>query len=293
MALAQKLEERPTDDLWLTASAPMSGPYDISGVMRELILSDQEYEFVGYLVNILLGYQEVYGDMYTSLPEIVKPEYLSAIQQLQREEINLTEMNELVIPLLIANEGGVIPRKMFRDEYIDLYRDTTSTVYQRLVENDTYKWVPQSPMELLYCSSDEQVSFQNSIIAEAYMTANGATDVVALNLSDQLSHGECAVIATLRTVGFFDSFSEPTSVDDVPILLGENIVYPNPNFGLLNIASDVRYESIAIYSSTGQMVYGGKIDAARQVDVTMLPKGMYWVRFDAARHSAVQKLILR
>lgn len=293
MALAQKIQERPTDDLWLTASAPMSGPYDISGVMRELILSDQEYEFVGYLVYIILGYQEVYGDMYSSLPEIVKPEYLSVIQQVERREISLTEMNEIVIPMLVANEGGVIPRKMFVDEYIDMYRDTTSTVYQRLLENDTYKWVPESPMELLYCSSDETVSFQNSIIAEEYMTSNGATDVVAINLSDQLNHGECALVTTLRSVGFFDSFSEPTPISEERILARGNIIYPNPSEGEFSIANKHAYERMTIYNSTGHVFLEQEIAEVNQLDFSHFMPGIYWVRLDGKSQSAVQKLILR
>ncbi len=293
MALAQLIEERPTDDLWLTASSPMSGPYDLSGVMRELILSDQEYEFVGYLVYILLGYQEVYGDMYDSLPEIVKPEYLSAIQQFERGEIDLNEMNSIVAPILQTNEGGVIPHKMFRNEYIDLYRDTSSLVAQRLRENDTYRWAPKSPMELLYCSSDEQIPFQNTLVAEQYMKANGATDVTSINLSDELSHGQCSVLAILRSVGFFDSFVEATSIILQNEINREEIIYPNPNDGLLQIATGAAYETLAIYTSTGQIVFQRDIAGLQQVEVSGLPTGVYWARFDAATRTAVQKLILK
>jgi len=44
-------------------------------------------------------------------------------------------------------------------------------------DNDVYEWVPQSPMKMYYCTEDEQVFYNNAIIAEEWMTANGALNV--------------------------------------------------------------------------------------------------------------------
>ena len=43
MAAARELELYHTDEFTLTASAPMSGPYDISGAQTELVVSDEPY----------------------------------------------------------------------------------------------------------------------------------------------------------------------------------------------------------------------------------------------------------
>ena len=56
MALHKAIQDRPTDDLWVTASAPMSGPYSISGVMKDLILGEEAYDsdekyFGGHLLK--------------------------------------------------------------------------------------------------------------------------------------------------------------------------------------------------------------------------------------------------
>jgi dienelactone hydrolase len=57
MALHRAIEKDPSNEFTVTAAAPLSGPYSISGVMRNLILTDTVYYDPAYIPNTALSYQ--------------------------------------------------------------------------------------------------------------------------------------------------------------------------------------------------------------------------------------------
>ena len=60
MAAHKMIQEEFSDEMWVTASNPMSGPYDISGVQTDILLSGEPYATPSYLPYVMLGYQAVY-----------------------------------------------------------------------------------------------------------------------------------------------------------------------------------------------------------------------------------------
>jgi len=59
---------------------------------------------------------------------------------------------------------------------------------------------------------------------------------------------------------------------------GQNIVIsPNPTTGIINLSSDQKIKSFALYDATGRLLYRAKeeINATRQVDLSALPVGIY------------------
>ncbi len=91
-----------------------------------------------------------------------------------------------------------------------------------------YDWVPQAPTRLFYCTADDQVAFTNSTLADSVMNANGASDVMAVDVGPTLDHGACVQPATIAGATFFLGYRELiTSAGEVP--LASNIrVFPNP-----------------------------------------------------------------
>ncbi|MCB0636640.1 MAG: hypothetical protein KDC54_08485, partial [Lewinella sp.] len=73
MALHRSLELDHSDEFTVTAASHLSGPYSISGTMRDLILSDEAYGYVAYLPNTILSYHTVYG-LYEGLDAFFKPD---------------------------------------------------------------------------------------------------------------------------------------------------------------------------------------------------------------------------
>lgn len=94
------------DDFWsiiipVTAATHMSGPYNMSGIMKDRLLGDQPYGSPAYLAYIVLGYDQVY-DLYTNLDEVFEEPYRASIDSFYQGSLNLTVLNSHLISELAA-----------------------------------------------------------------------------------------------------------------------------------------------------------------------------------------------
>ena len=254
MAMQKLVEEEYAAEYTVTASAPMSGPYSISGVMFDFVLDGNEYGTPAYLPNVVLSMQTAYGNIYNDLGEVFKPEYVAEILRYYNEEIGLFDLNDFLYAELINNEGAPIALKLFNDDFItDLTNDVDHPFYAALRDNDLYDWTPDVPTRMMYCTGDDQVSYLNSIIADSTMNANGAANVDAIEVGgiDQ-DHGDCFVPALLQTKTFFDGFQEILSGVNAPSLTAINI-YPNPaqDFIQFDIPVDIAVEKVRLTNVLG------------------------------------------
>ncbi len=178
MALHQVIETDLSDEFTVTAAAPMSGPYSIGDVMRGLILSNEVYYYPAYIPNTALSYQTAYGNIFGQLTDIFKPVYAAPIQQFYNGAIDLSTLNDQLISLLVANEGACIPTKMIQPATLaDVQSNPDHPINIALRANDVYHWAPQAPTRLFYCMADDQVPFENSLLARDTMLARGAADL--------------------------------------------------------------------------------------------------------------------
>lgn len=200
MAAARELELYHTDEFTLTASAPMSGPYDISGAQTELVVSDEPYSAPYYLPYLMFAYNEVY-DMYDQYSDFLKAPY-----------------DTLLPPLFDGQHAGGeidgvmpdVPKEIIRPEVLDDFLNNSSNPFRiALADNDLiYDWVPQAPMILFYCSGDELVTSQNSVVAKEVFDAAGATSVSLWETNPTLGHEGCAEPSFIYCRGWFDSLKE-------------------------------------------------------------------------------------
>jgi hypothetical protein len=297
MALHQVIQERPTDDLWVTASAPMSGPYSISGVMRDLILSDEEYDFAAYIVYLVLGWQEIYGDFYDNIDAVFATPYLAKIKSFQAGAIGLFALNDFLVTELKLREGKTLPKLIFNAAYLIAIRDSLDhPVNVAFRENDTYKWVPDAPMRLFYCEGDEQVPFKNALVAESSMHANGAKDVEAVLLDKNANHAACGILAALSSLVFFNSF-ESTTADQWTEISEEVVqVYPNPAVESVMINSKVDNEKFALSISNLQgkpFYHQEKVVAPHSISVKHWPSGIYIIYIQKNGSTWQKKLIIQ
>jgi hypothetical protein len=79
---------------------------------------------------------------------------------------------------------------------------------EALYDNDLYRWAPQCPVRLGYCTADELVSYKNALVCQDSMIARGAPDVQAVCVNPSLSHGDCALFALMGVNIFFEPFRE-------------------------------------------------------------------------------------
>ena len=95
-------------------------------------------------------------------------------------------------------------------------------------DNDVYQWVPLSPMKMYYCTEDEQVFYQNALVAEEWMNANGATSVVTSN-GGALDHGDCAgpaIIGGMLWMQTYHQECESVEVNEIDEFVWS--IAPNP-----------------------------------------------------------------
>ena len=200
-AAVQKLiEEELSNEFTITASAPMAGPYDASGVQAEVITSNQPFPTPNYLPYILMAYQSVYGNLYNDLSEVFISPYDTLLPQLF-DGIRTGDEIDAFLP--------DIPNQMIVPAVLDSFRNNPDHRFRvALRDNDLYDWRPASPTKLIYCRDDDQVNFQNSLVAYDAFQMNGAPAVEIQDIGGGLDHNDCAPFAFISGLVYFKQFLE-------------------------------------------------------------------------------------
>lgn len=201
MATHKEIETFHAGEFVITASAPMAGPYDLSGVMAEDFLSDREMPNPYYFVYLLAAYQSIY-QFADSLSEILAPPYDRTVPPLLDGRHSGSEINRAM--------GGSVPTRILRPEFLEAFKnDPNHPLRLALRENDLYDWTPVAPMKLYHCGGDRDVLYANSKVAYDRFVQRGATHVELINPLPLADHGQCAPIALLAAkFVWFDSLVE-------------------------------------------------------------------------------------
>ncbi|MFT4643933.1 MAG: hypothetical protein ACI8ZX_000330 [Planctomycetota bacterium] len=198
LSVHKVLQEKYADEFTVTASSPMSGAHDMSGVQNEIM--EIEYSQPHYLPYLLYGYQRMY-QILPSVEEfykVFKPEYRHVLDKIIAKEHGVADIN------------AMLPKKPFEmisDSFFHVYKtDPTFNFTIALKQNNTYNWVPKAPVQFCYCKGDEEVYYKNSTKAIKWMRENGATDIIDREVSDKLiTHHGCASYAAMFSKFFFDN----------------------------------------------------------------------------------------
>lgn len=279
MATHKTMQEEFPNEFTVTASAPMSGAYDMSGAQFDFVASFEPYSQPGYLPYLIKGYREAYGDaLFTNWSDILKSPYDVIIPPLLSGDYYMSAVND-VMPS--------VPREIIDSAYsAEFFADSLHPFRVALKENNVFQWVPNCPMRLNYCTSDEEVNPLNASVAFNWMTTQGAQQVQKINRSETLSHFECAQPSIVLTKFWFDSLAtfctSTVGLSNKPFTSQGWTIGNNYQEGkLLGQVSNYtgNYFDVYIYSSTGKMVKAQQnINTATfTVDVSTLPAGMYVV----------------
>lgn len=196
MAAHKYLQEFNHPRFKVTASAPLSGAYDMSGVQAEVMFKTYSQPF--YLPYLLVSYAHAYDDVWEGdIYQVFRAPYDTIIPPFFDGSRNLGDFNK-VLPK--------IPADMLKPELVESFKsDPTFPMRQKIDSNNLYKWVPEAPMLLCYCEGDEQVYYKNSEVAHQWMTKNGAKDVRLNKVSEVFGHNTCALFAIMDTKFFFEN----------------------------------------------------------------------------------------
>ena len=270
MALSRELETNYSDVYPLTASAPLSGPYDISGTQFIQTFENTSYSNPAYLAYNIIGWNSYYGNLYEDLSEVFQEPYATGLPGMFNGEMSAMEINDY-LPFLLEDliQPGLIE---------EITGDPDHPFNIAAQDNDVYEWVPQSPLKMYYCTEDEQVFYQNANVAEAWMNENGALNVSSSN-GGPLDHGDCAGPAIFGGMLWMQDFSVECETNHVGVISDEIwTIAPNPSVNgttvISGLPTSVKWDVVDI---TGRTLHSG---TGLHVDFSSNAEGIYLIKTD-------------
>ncbi len=195
MATLKVMQEKYPNEFKVTASAPMSGPYDLAGGQKEVIF--KPYSYIAYLPFLMYSYQEIYKCFNDSTCSFKSP-YAEMLPPLYDGTHSMSEVNKLMPEM---------PKDILTDKFLKDYITIDNFPFKLdLIENSLCDWKPESPVLFCYCKADEQVSYKNAIVASETMKAKGAKNIKMRHTSRKMGHKTCATFSSVYTKMYFDSF---------------------------------------------------------------------------------------
>lgn len=193
--LVQKfLEENPITELNLTAVAPMSGPYNLKGMM-ETIFSSKSYITPAYIAYFITAYNAIYG--WNRLNDFFNAPYANLMPGLFNG--NKT-WGEILSQLPSSFSELINPN--FTSE---LLNGNESAFVNALEENTILNWTPKTPLHFFHGDSDKIVPYQNVLTAIEQFTSRGATNIQLTTIAGG-THLTSGPEESMGAIMWFESF---------------------------------------------------------------------------------------
>ena len=179
-----------SDELSVTASFPMAGPYDLSGTMVDYFLSEPEYTQPYYVPYVLTSHLWYYQGLDVDFGQYFEPFWADTLPSLFDGTHSGSEINELM---------PENPLDILLDDVLEEFENDEDHFFrQSLEENTLLDWVPESPTYFYHGMGDDIVPYQNAQIAYDTFVANGAPDVWLTLYPEELGgHSDVALTCIL------------------------------------------------------------------------------------------------
>ena len=196
MATHKLIEEKYSDEFKLTASAPMAGPYDMS-FSSNRILSIDSYPQPGYISFTYMSYNEI-EKLNRPASDLFQSPYAELIPSLMDGSKSIAEANNYLTNKI---------KDLFAEEFLIQFLGNGELELKRsFKENSLVDWFPRAPIRLFHGSEDEEVNYNNSIIALDNLKANGA-DIDLITI-DGGNHSSSVFESYSKALEWFNSFDE-------------------------------------------------------------------------------------
>ena len=167
MATHYMLENQNINEFNLLASFPMAGPYDLSGIMVDLMLTFEPYGEPYYLPYVIVPYINYYE--LGTLSEYFLPEYAEMFEYLFNGEYSGSYINSIMpeIPIQVLLPSVIE----------DFSNDQFHPLRLKLLENDLWDWSPNADMHLFHGLGDELIPHENSELAYESFIQSGSDNI--------------------------------------------------------------------------------------------------------------------
>ena len=280
-------DENLQSEFNIVASAPCSGPYDLSGIMADTIISPTPYSNPGYIVYLLASYQLAYGNIFNSWSDVLYPPYDTIVPPFFSG--NNTTLDMGLLNSLIPNQMSLLIRDTCLNNFINDSINKNHPWWHALIDNDNYDWLPLKPLRIYYCTADEQIAYTNALIAESTMNNNGALDVQAMNMGNN-DHGGCILPALSSAFNWFQNLRTPCNISSS---INRNLisydVYPNPFTNELNVQFAEKV-NLSVYTMDGKLLINKDDVQNIELVTSNWSKGIYIIK--AKGSAAYQNAII-
>lgn len=195
LATHKLIQEKYADKITVTASSPMSGPYNLEQTVYDG--RNKRYAYPGYLMFLFHAYYGSQGD-YTRMAEVLKSPYDKTVTPLMNGQWPMEVIN--------ASIPDTAFRSVKEEVLVDFEQNPNSPFRKYLSTNNVYDWKPEAPVQLCYCNGDKEVPYGNSTLAYVTMKKNGSSSVTLRNAGKKFNHYNCALFAVIYTKMYFDNF---------------------------------------------------------------------------------------
>ena len=245
MAAHQIIERDHLNEFSITASFPMAGAYDMSGIMTDVMLDYTPYGEPYYFPYVLFAYCDNYQDVLAPVEDYLLPEYASVLPELFDGTHSGEEIN---------NSIPSIPITIMKPDTISSFENNVNHPLRlSLQENDLYDWTPQAPMHIIHGLADELIPFDNAQLAYDTFTSNGASDVNLIPIPESFGgHQDAAPFALLGAFEMSESMkiinelgdsNQDGMIDVLDILSIVNITLENNYGNYQSWAADINNDS--------------------------------------------------
>ena len=199
MATHKAIEGDYSDEFTVTASSPMAGPFDVSGIMAEIIMQKEEYIKPAFLPYMMYSYNLVYG-IFTDLESNFVAPYNTILPPFFNGD-NAYTLGE------VGAEMPAIPSDILTEAaYNEIVDKTNTAFWAALEDNDLYDWHSSAPIRMFHCNGDVTVPRSNSEKALESFLAKGITNVELYNPLEGGTHRTCIVPSVFAAKEWFNTF---------------------------------------------------------------------------------------
>ena len=260
MATVKDIEANWSDELVITASSPMAGPYSMSEAQTATLVSEG-YPNPGYFPYVIFSYQNVYDNIYENKSDIFKDGFENLLDMYDGT-YSMSEINNEIWS--IANDLYNIPSSEFMpldmfdlDYFFNFSQDENHPFRLALEANDLLNFTPQSPMSIIHCNGDDNVPYENALMAYENFESLAQEELILLD-GGNFNHNECASSSIISGKLFFDTYAQFCNqsliednrvVENVSLLfdvLGRNVISSSNSSFLFKQYDDGSFEKIFI-----------------------------------------------
>ena len=198
MAAHRAIESQPgaIGPLTITASAPIAGAYDLSTTTLNAALAAPGPDTIAFVAGLLLAYNPVHH-LFANTNDAFAAPYADTLPGLFDGSHAISD----IAAALPSTVGALLTPSFLAGIQSD---SASNPVISALRANDVYNWRNTAPIRLYHSPTDEEVPYQNAVVAQQTVTANGG-NATLVPIGRNADHGTTPALAAPLILTYFNS----------------------------------------------------------------------------------------